>query len=132
MDKKEQKPENKKKWEKPKQVGPSPMSTVIKFVKPYKFLTAMLVGFTLIATVLALTIPKYIGYILDAAVKRQNYDNLVVTMAILIGVSLLIGVVQMIAGVYLSQKVAFDLRVAISTKVSKQTLNNCQLHRFMK
>jgi len=101
--------------------GPNPMATVVKFVKPYKFLTALLVMFTLIATVLSLLIPKYIGYILDAAVKRENYDNLVVSMIILIAISLLIGVVQMIAGVYLSQKVAFDLRVAISGKIAKQT-----------
>lgn len=101
--------------------GTSPMATVVQFVKPYKFLTAMLVIFTIIATVLSLIIPKYIGYILDAAVKQENYDGLVLTMAMLVFVSLLIGVVQMVAGVYLSQKVAFDLRVAISGKIAKQT-----------
>jgi len=71
--------------------------------------------------VLSLIIPKYIGYILDAAVKMENYDNLVRDMVALVLISLLIGAIQMVAGVYLSQKVAFDLRLAISTKISKQT-----------
>lgn len=109
------------KIKKPKQQGPNPFATVLRFVKPYRLLNIFLVGFTLVATVLSLIIPKYIGYILDAAVKRENYDDLVRDMVILVLISLAIGVVQMVAGVYLSQKVAFDLRLAISSKISKQT-----------
>lgn len=101
--------------------GTSPIATVIQFVRPYKILTGLLVIFTIIATVLSLIIPKYIGYILDAAVRQENYDGLVISMTLLIIASLIIGVVQMVAGVYLSQKVAFDLRVAISGKIAKQT-----------
>jgi ATP-binding cassette, subfamily B, bacterial len=99
----------------------NPIKTLTNFVKPYKFLTAFLVVLTLVATVLSLIIPRYTGYILDAAVKQQSYDDLVITMVILIAAALLVGVIQMVAGVYLSQKVAFDLRVSISTKISKQT-----------
>lgn len=106
---------------KQKPQGPNPMALVIRFAKPYKYVAALLVILTLAATVLSLTLPKYIGYIFDAAAKRENYDNLISTMIIFIAVSLVVGLIQVIAGVYLSQKIALDLRIAISNKISRQT-----------
>lgn len=98
----------------------NPLKTVREFIAPYKFLTIFLIAFTLVSTLLSLLIPRYIGYVLDAAVKMQDYNELITVLGILIIVSLIIGFVQMVAGVFLSQKVAFDIRLKISSKISKQ------------
>lgn len=99
----------------------NPFSLVFKFTKPYKYIATILVFLTLSSTVVSLILPKYFGYIFDAAAKREAYDILVFTSVVLVVVLFFIGLIQTLAGVYLAQRVAFDLRVAISSKISQQT-----------
>lgn len=101
--------------------GTPPLKTVTTFIKPYRSIAILLVILTIASTIISLITPKYIGYIFDAAAKREDYTDFTNIIILIIIVSFVIGLLQIVIGSYLSQKVAYDIRVAVSTKISKQS-----------
>jgi len=90
-------------------------------LKPYKFLIALLVIFTVISNAFNLAVPKIIGSAIDTF-KNGNFilSNLVIEFSVIAVLIFIFAYLQNIVQVYASEKVARDIRNDLAAKISVQ------------
>ena len=90
-------------------------------LKPYKFLIALLVIFTIVSNAFNLAVPKIIGGAIDNF-KNGNFilNNLIIEFSIVAVLIFIFAYLQNIVQVYASEKVARDIRNDLAAKISVQ------------
>lgn len=95
---------------------------MIKLLKPYKGMIALLIIFALAGNAANLVIPRIIAHGIDSY-TQGNYVLKTILSEFLIaaGIIFFFTVLQTIVQTYASEKVGFDLRKRLSDKISKQS-----------
>ncbi len=101
--------------------------SLLKLLKPYRGIIALLVIFSLIGNAANLVIPKIISYGIDSF-TAENYvlNKVLIQFLSAAGIIFFFTMLQTVVQTYASEKVGFDLRKNLSDKISRQNYSFIQ------
>jgi ATP-binding cassette subfamily B protein len=107
----------------PASAGQGKSLTLIGLLKPYVFLVATIIGFTVAANALNLLVPKIIARAIDTFAASQLVVGALIAEFLVVAVGIFVfSYLQNVAQVYASERVARDLRTKIVAKLATQDL----------
>ncbi len=97
-------------------------NSIVRLLKPYRWLVFFLIVFALLSNGANLVIPKIISYGIDSF-TAGNYQFETIVMQFLAAAAFIFvfSYLQMVVQTYASEKVGFDLRKKLSDKISTQS-----------
>ncbi len=99
-----------------------PSSGLLKLLKPYRFLVAILAVLTIVANAFNLVVPKLISRAIDSYTQGRFVLHTVVLQFVVVGALVfLLTYAQSVVQTWASERVAKDLRTRLAAKISVQS-----------